>query len=233
MKDFVEHAIKEQIRLRAGLKEMAFDECPGLVGGADVCEKNGKAYGVIVVMGRKKISSSLNIVDVGYGEMEENFPYIPGLLAFREVPVLKMAWNKLKIKPGVILIDGSGRIHPREFGLACHLGVMLQTPTIGVAKSRLCGENATPVPKKGKWEEVFYRGKITGSALTTRDGCKPLFISAGHLMDLKSAISIVLNYCNKYRLPEPIRMAHRLAGKLSMSYNSDLYDILDERIRIG
>ncbi len=141
------------------------------------------------------------------------FPYIPGYLSFREAPVLIKAIEKLKAVPDVILVDGQGIAHPRLFGIASHMGVVLDIPTIGCAKARLVGEYKDPAMKKGSWKYLSKDGKNIGAVLRTRESVKPLFVSPGHLMDITDSIEIVMNCVIKYRIPEPIRCAHTLSGQ--------------------
>lgn len=140
------------------------------------------------------------------------FPYRPGLLSFREIPVILLALEKLRQTPDLILCDGQGIAHPRRFGIACHLGVLLDIPTIGVAKTRLLGRHE-PVPdEKGAWVGLYDRDELIGAVLRTRRGVKPLYVSIGHRISLERAIEYVMTCVTKYRLPETTRAAHRLAS---------------------
>lgn len=140
------------------------------------------------------------------------FPYVPGLLSFREVPALLDALEALETEPDLLLCDGQGRAHPRRFGLACHLGVLTGLPAIGVAKTRLVGQYE-PVPEeKGAWRELRHGGDVVGAVLRSRTRVRPLFISVGHRISLKTALKYVLACTPKYRLPETTRLAHRLAS---------------------
>jgi deoxyribonuclease V len=145
------------------------------------------------------------------------FPYLPGLLAFREGRAIIDAVTKLERPPDVILVDGQGTAHPLGFGIASHIGVLLDIPTIGCAKSRLVGAYAEPGPEKGEWSDLVYKGKVVGAVLRTRDNVKPVFVSPGHLTDLTSSIAIVLRCLTHYRLPEPIRRADHLSKELVRS----------------
>ena len=138
------------------------------------------------------------------------FPYVPGLLSFRELPGVLAAFRRLKGRPDVVLADAQGLAHPRRFGLACHLGLWLGVPTVGCAKSRLCGEHRMPGPKRGDRAPLMLDGRRVGTVLRTRDGVRPLFISPGHLCDQASAVRMVLRAGGGVRLPEPARCAHRL-----------------------
>ncbi|WJW75836.1 deoxyribonuclease V [Thiohalobacter sp. IOR34] len=140
------------------------------------------------------------------------FPYVPGLLSFREVPALLDALNRLQTPPDLILCDGQGIAHPRRFGLACHLGVVTNLPTIGVAKSRLIGDYEPPAQERGAWSPLTDRGELIGAVLRTRPGTRPLFVSIGHRISLPTAIHYVLACTPRYRLPETTRRAHHLAS---------------------
>jgi deoxyribonuclease V len=140
------------------------------------------------------------------------FPYVPGLLSFRELPALLEALRQLPELPDVILCDGQGRAHPRRFGFACHLGVLLDRPTLGVAKTRLIGSHAEPGPEKGDWTPLLDGGEVIGAVLRTRPGVKPLYVSGGHRVSLETAIALTLACTRRYRLPETTRAAHKLAS---------------------
>jgi deoxyribonuclease V len=142
------------------------------------------------------------------------FPYIPGLLSFREIPVLVSALTKLRTIPDLILCDGQGIAHPRGMGLATHLGLLVNCPTIGCAKSRLLGTYSGLSEEKGSSAELVCAGRVIGAAVRTRARVKPLFISSGNNINLKQSMMIVFRCCPKYRVPEPIRMAHLLANRL-------------------
>lgn len=141
-----------------------------------------------------------------------SFPYIPGLLSFREIPALLDALARLGALPDLLLCDGQGLAHPRRFGLACHLGVLTGIPSIGVAKSLLVGEHG-PLPQaRGAWRPLVHKGEVVGAALRTRAGVAPVYVSIGHKVSLATAIDYVLACAPKYRLPETTRAAHRLAS---------------------
>jgi deoxyribonuclease V len=141
------------------------------------------------------------------------FPYVPGLLSFREVPAVLDAMRALKTTPDAVLCDGQGLAHPRRFGLASHLGVLLELPTVGCAKSRLCGEYREPGPARGRRTALRFEGERVGTVLRTREGVRPLFVSVGHRFDLESAERLVLACGAGFRLPEPTREADHLAGR--------------------
>ncbi len=141
-----------------------------------------------------------------------SFPYVPGLLSFRELPAALHALAQARIDPDVILCDGQGYAHPRRFGLACHLGVLTDRPTIGVAKQRLIGEFQPPPQTRGAWTPLTDQGEIIGAALRSRAGTRPIFVSSGHRVGLETAIELVMACVTHYRLPETTRLAHHLAS---------------------
>ena len=142
------------------------------------------------------------------------FPYVPGLLSFRETPALLKGFKKLKKQPDLILIDGHGLAHPRRLGIASHIGLVLGIPTIGCAKSRLCGEHEEPGKTRGDWAWLTHKGEKIGAVLRTRDDVKPIYISCGHRVSLKSAVKIVLACHDGTRIPKPTREADRFVGEL-------------------
>lgn len=141
-----------------------------------------------------------------------SFPYVPGLLSFRETPVLLDALDRLGQQPDLLLCDAQGLAHPRRFGLACHLGVLTGIPSIGVAKSLLVGTHAPLARQRGAWQPLLHKGEVVGAALRTRDGVAPVYVSIGHRISLATAIDYVLACAPNYRLPETTRAAHRLAS---------------------
>jgi deoxyribonuclease V len=141
------------------------------------------------------------------------FPYVPGLLSFREIPAILEALAQVKQRPDILMCDGQGLAHPRRFGLACHLGLLADLPSIGVGKSRLVGKNEPVGELRGDREQLLDCGEVIGMVLRTRSHVKPLYISIGHRICLGTAVDIVLRCGGKYRLPEPIRQAHRLASQ--------------------
>lgn len=157
---------------------------------------------------------SLELIDQSVVRSEVPFPYIPGLLSFREIPLLLDAWRRLKVLPDVILCDGQGIAHPRGIGLASHLGVVLGIPTIGVAKSRLVGEYGDPGAEKGDWSFLYFEGRRVGAVVRTRTDTKPVFVSPGHLVGIRNAVRLTIECCPRYRITEPIRSAHRIVGEL-------------------
>jgi deoxyribonuclease V len=154
----------------------------------------------------------LQLVEHAIARRATTFPYIPGFLSFREVPVVLDALEKVGTMPDLILCDGQGIAHPRRFGLACHLGVLTDMPTIGVAKSLLVGKHDELPVDKGSWQPLRYRGEIVGAVLRSRTGVKPLYVSPGHRVSLHTAIDYALRCTTKYRLPETTRWADKLAS---------------------
>jgi deoxyribonuclease V len=144
-------------------------------------------------------------------ESPVRFPYVPGLLSFREIPALLAAIEQLDVLPDVILCDGHGIAHPRRFGLACHLGLWLGQPTVGCAKSLLYGQHADPALERGSVASLVGGEQGIGAVVRTRTNVKPVYVSVGHLISLSDAVEIVLNCASRYRLPEPLRAAHRMA----------------------
>ncbi len=153
----------------------------------------------------------LTLVEQATAQIPTTFPYIPGFLSFREVPALLKAWEQLTTRPDLLLCDGQGYAHPRRFGLACHLGVLLDRPAIGVAKSRFIGTHEEPGPEKGDWVPLMDQGEVIGAVVRSRPHTKPLYISVGHKISLERAIASILQCTPKYRLPETTRQADRLS----------------------
>jgi deoxyribonuclease V len=142
------------------------------------------------------------------------FPYVPGLLSFREIPAILAALELLRGTPDLIFCDGQGYAHPRRFGLACHLGVLLDVPTIGCAKSRLIGQHREPGRRAGVWAPLVHEGERIGAALRTRAGAKPMYISSGHRVSLGRAIQLTMEACDGRRVPNPTRRADRYVAEL-------------------
>lgn len=156
---------------------------------------------------------SLEVVESATATFEPTFPYVPGLLSFRELPGLLEAFAALRTRPDLILVDGQGYAHPRRFGLACHLGVTLDIPSIGVGKTRLTGTFTPPGEARGDWTPLCDRGESIGAVVRTRTGCLPLYVSVGHRVSLDSAVHYTLACTRRYKLPETTRQAHRLASR--------------------
>ena len=186
------------------------DVHPRLIAGVDVSvnrwAKTGT--GAVVVLSYPE----LEIVAVEVVTDRIGFPYVPGLLSFREAPLILAASEKLTVTPDLFIVDGQGLAHPRRIGLASHLGLFLDTPTIGCAKSRLSGIHVVPDDQAGSFTELTDKDEIIGAVLRTRTRIKPVYVSIGHRISLQSAINWVLACCGGYRLPEPTRLAHQAAG---------------------
>ncbi len=183
-----------------------------LVAGADVSYKRFSSLfhaGVVVFD-----ASDWHLVERQEATDECRFPYVPGLLSFREIPVLLQAFAKLKSRPDVVLYDGHGYSHPRRVGISSHLGLCLNLPVIGCAKTRLCGDEKKPGPEPGNWTPLTDKGEVIGAVLRTKRGVKPIFVSSGHLVSLESAIRVALESCRGYRLPEPTRQAHLFVNEV-------------------
>lgn len=179
-----------------------------LVAGVDASYRGDVGRAAVVVMDR-----ALNVVEEAVAEAAIRFPYVPGYLSFREIPVLLAAWRKLRAEPGLVVVDGQGLAHPRRLGVASHLGVVLGLPTIGCAKSRLIGAYDEPGLERGAWSPLVDRGERVGAALRTRTGTNVVYVSVGHRISLAAAVRTVLALAPRYRLPEPQRLADRLSKK--------------------
>ena len=155
---------------------------------------------------------SLEPCEVSVVEGEIDFPYIPGLLSFRESPLALRAWERLKSRPDLLMVDGQGIAHPRRLGIASHLGLFLDIPSIGCAKSRLIGTHESLPEKAGSCRLLMEKDEIIGAAVRTKIRVKPVYVSIGHRIDLDTAVSLVLGCCRGYRLPQPARLAHMAAG---------------------
>jgi deoxyribonuclease V len=201
--------VQNQLRDRVILQDQF--SAPKLIGGADVgFEENGAiARAAVVVLS----FPSLERIEFAIARTPTPFPYVPGFLSFREVPVILQAFDQLQQKPDLILCDGQGYAHPRRFGLACHLGLLLNLPTIGVAKSHLIGTHEPLDLAKGSWQPLIDREETIGAIVRSRQNCRPLYVSSGHRVSLPTAIELVLNCTPRYRLPETTRWADAIASQ--------------------
>ena len=200
-----------QIELRKRLDSTWDGRAVGLVGGIDVSIVRDLARAAVVVLGFPDLRPRASAT----AELKTPFPYVPGLLSFREGPVILAAWEKLDLKPDLILFDGQGTAHPRGMGIAAHMGLWLGVPTIGVAKSRLCGVAMEPGPHRGAVADLLDESdprRVLGAVVRTKDGTKPVFVSPGHRIDLAHAVEFTLRCVASHRLPEPTRWAHHVAG---------------------
>ncbi len=179
------------------------------VAGADVHYPRkgmGRAVGVLMRY------PAMEPVAVEVIEEPASFPYVPGLLSFREAPAVIKVLSRLPRRPDLLLVDGQGIAPPRRLGIAAHLGLALDVPAVGCAKSRLCGDSAVPALEAGAWTPLMDGSETIGAVLRSRAGVKPLFVSIGHRMDLAGAIQWTMACCRGYRIPEPLRLAHHVAG---------------------
>ncbi len=204
-------AAQVQERLRAQLVLQWTDLPVRTVGGVDVSVRGDWSRAAVVVLSFPDLVPLASAL----AEAPVTFPYVPGLLSFREGAVILDAWSRLPLLPDLLLFDGQGIAHPRGMGIAAQMGLWLERPTIGVGKTRLYGSFAPPGNQRGDgsplWDEKDPSCEI-GAVLRTRTGCKPLFISPGHRMDIPRAVDFVLRCGAGYRLPEPTRLAHQAAG---------------------
>jgi deoxyribonuclease V len=205
-------AIEIQQRLRSMVSVAGLDKEPRLVAGCDISFDKGSdvVYAGIVVLELPTLAE----VGCSTTVAQVKFPYIPGLLSFRESPALLEAWEKLETQPDVVMIDGQGYAHPRRFGIASHFGVLIDLPTVGCAKTVLVGKYEEPDAKAGSYSPLIDREELIGAALRTQDGVNPVFVSVGHRINLESAIEVVLHCTKDYRIPEPTRQAHLLVNAL-------------------
>ncbi len=182
----------------------------GTVAGVDVGFdlKNGLTRAAVVVLD----FPTLELREQALVTQPTRFPYVPGLLSFREAPAILAALGELEQLPNLIVCDGQGLAHPRRFGIACHLGVLTDLPTIGVAKKRLIGTHEEPPEARGDWVSLAHKGETVGAVLRSRAGVKPIYVSCGHRVSLETAVDLVMRCTTRYRLPETTRRADRAAS---------------------
>lgn len=206
----IAQALDLQRQLAVQVSRSSEVSTPRFIAGVDISvgKAQGLATGAVVVLNYPE----LRVVETKVVQGRLDFPYIAGLLSFRESPLTLAACESLSITPDLFLVDGQGVAHPRRFGLASHLGLFLDTPTIGCAKSLLCGSHEAPGDEAGDYAQITDKGETIGVTLRTRAGVKPVYVSIGHKVDLQTAIYWVLECCRGYRLPEPTRLAHLAAG---------------------
>jgi deoxyribonuclease V len=202
----------EAIALQRELAAMviAEDRHPAFetVAGIDVAVSRGVGRAAVVVV----TYPGLQPVETAIAMRALAFPYVPGLLSFREGPTVLAALAQLRAVPDVLMFDGQGIAHPRRLGLAAHMGVLLDLPTVGCAKSRLCGVAVEPATERGAWSPLTDDGDLLGAVLRTRDGVRPVYVSVGHRVSLRTAVALVLGCGAGRRLPEPTRLAHAAAA---------------------
>jgi deoxyribonuclease V len=205
-------AIKIQEELRDSVILRKIPNRPTCIGGLDVSYQKGthRVWAGAVVLN----FPDLAVLEESWVEREVLFPYIPGLLSFREIPALLDVLTRITVEPDVIFCDGQGIAHPRGLGIASHLGVILKRPTIGCAKSRLVGDYDPVGEMKGDYSYLRYGDRVIGAVMRTRQGVKPLFISPGYGVMLDDCTELVLKTCPRYKIPEPIRQAHVLVNSM-------------------
>ncbi len=181
-----------------------------IVAGVDVSVRDNISTAAVVALS----FPDLQVLETVTAHIPTPFPYVPGLLTFREGEAILAAHAQLQAQPDVYLFDGMGRIHQRRIGVASHMGLWLNRPTVGVGKSHLLGDYAEPGVEAGSWSPLTVKGEVLGVVLRTRTNVKPVYVSSGHLIDLDSALKLVLACTTRYRLPEPIRAAHNAAGRV-------------------
>jgi len=215
--------IQRKIALEVVLEDSLDLERIQIVAGCDMSFSKGSGKGFAAVCLFR--FPDLELIETATAVGDVDFPYIPGLLSFREVPLLAEAYRNLRHKPNVLICDGQGYAHPRRLGLACHLGIELDIPTAGAAKSRLVGEYEEPGQVKGSSSALTHGEEIIGAVLRTRDGVKPIFVSPGHKMNFSTAVALVLACSPKYRIPEPTRLADMKVAELKRNWLREREDI--------
>jgi len=208
-------AIQEALRARV-VRGNRLPDSVRTVAGADLAytRDGSTCFSAVVVFDL----ATLTIQETVSARAPVRVPYVPGYLSFREIPALLLAFSKLSAPPDVIICDGQGRAHPRRFGLACHLGVLLDIPALGCGKTRLLGAHRDPGPQRGRYALLRDRGEVIGHVLRTQDGVKPLYVSAGHRIGLNAARRLVLRCAPRYRQPEPIRAADQEVNRLRRTW---------------
>lgn len=214
----IEEAKEVQRVLKERVKITPLKRTPEFIAAADAAFSDDLVFASATLYRLQELICEKNSLAKG----RIKFPYVPGLLAFREGNVIIEAIRRLPVSPGVILIDGQGIAHPEGIGIASHIGVVMNIPTVGCAKSRLVGEYQEPGHAKGDWSYLYYNGVKVGAVLRTRRNVKPLFISPGHLMDIESSVEIIMMCVSGYRIPEPLRTADRLSRQMRRDYSEGL-----------
>lgn len=203
-----------QTRLAGQVRFERLKKEPNVIAGLDCAFADGGKRILAAVVVLRRGPAVFELIETASASMDVTFPYIPGLLSFREAPACLAAVEKLESRPDLFLVDGQGIAHPRRLGLAAHLGLFLDKPTIGCAKSRLIGTFDEPAAEKGASSPLHDRDEVIGAVVRTRTSVKPLFISVGHRCTLEDAIRLTLACTTKYRLPEPTRLAHQTVSRL-------------------
>lgn len=208
--------VQDSLRAKIACRNTFALEKVRAIAGADIsyARKNNLLFAVVAVFSYPE----LKLLEEQSSISEMNYPYIPGLLVLREGPPLLKAFEAIREEPDLIMFDGHGLSHPRGVGIASHLGVLLDKPTIGVAKTVLSGSHEEPALEKGSTSPLFNAGTEVGEAVRTRDRVKPVFVSVGHKIELETAVDFVVK-CSRYRLPEPVRYAHMAADRLRSQHD--------------
>ena len=207
---------REAIELQKSLRDRVIIAPPDrpirTIAGADISfnKYSPTIYAGVVVLA----IDTLEVIEEAGVVTETSFPYVPGLLSFREAPALLEAWGKLTIEPDAVMIDGHGYAHPLRFGVASHIGLLVERPTIGCGKSVLVGNYEEPSPERGSWSPLVDKGETIGAALRTKNRVNPVYVNVGHMIDLPSAIDLALRCNGGYRVPEPTRRAHLLVNRM-------------------
>src|SRR4030042_2771244 len=213
----IEKAIRIQENLKGRLILKKTFSSLKTIGGADVAYSINKNsfFGAIVVLSYPE----MKLIDNATAQGKISFPYIPGLFSFREGPILVKVFQGLKVKPDLMIFEGHGIAHPGGLGLASHMGLWFNLPSIGCARTPLLKEFDSPALSRGSFEWIFLKGKKVGAVVRTRQGVKPVFVSPGHRIDLMTSIRIVLATCQRYRIPEPLRKAHQISREMLSGNN--------------
>ncbi len=211
----IQNNLRQQIQLQPMGKPVT------TIAGSDISfnKFSTTVYAGIVVMKfpTLQVMETVSVID------ETNFLYVPGLLAFREVPALVKAWEALKIKPDVLVLDGHGISHPRRMGIATHFGVLMQTPTLGCAKSLLTGKYTEPANEPGSTTNLIHQNEIVANVLRTKRNTKPVFVSPGNLITQKECLQLILQCVRGYRIPEPTRLAHNFVNEVRVKAGEKLF----------
>ncbi|MBO0934460.1 deoxyribonuclease V [Fibrella aquatilis] len=208
--DSPEAAVTLQQQLRNQIRIQPLDRPAETIAGCDISFNKFEetVYAGIVVLRLDTLETIAEATAI----TTTSFPYVPGLLSFREIPALLEAWAKLTILPDVVVFDGHGIAHPRRLGIASHAGLLLDRPTLGCGKSVLVGRYEEPALERGSWSPMMHRGEVIGAALRTKNKVNPVYVSPGHLIDLQTGIDLMLRCDGGYRIPETTRRAHNLVN---------------------
>jgi deoxyribonuclease V len=210
-----QRAVEIQKELAARVRVEPLAREPRTIAGADISfnKFSDVIFAGIVVLDLQ----NLQVLERAGVTTTAKFPYVPGLLSFREMPALIEAWGKLEQKPDVLVMDGQGLAHPRRVGVACHAGLWFDVPALGCAKSVLVGKFDDPPLERGHWSPMLHRGETIGAALRTKNKVQPVYVSPGHKIDLESALKLMLRCDGGYRVPEPTRQAHLFVNELRLA----------------